>query len=207
MSSGFGFPISLPWSDATCTCKRADVCTCGSKRDHHADVRDEVTHYFLAYRQDVYRYLRYVGCETVEAEDATQETFLRLYRERLDGRHIERDGILPWVLTVARRISVDRLRRRQLEVRLFTELSPLLAETLPDDGQTYEDERRERQRRAFLIGAIQQLSTLERQCLHLRANGHSLQTVGEIVNMSVKGVSRTVLRAIRRLRTQLDALA
>jgi RNA polymerase sigma factor (sigma-70 family) len=208
MSSTFGLPIpAFPWSESPCTCSERDRCACGAKRDRNADLRDEATRSFLAHRLDVYRYLLHLGCQRAEADDVTQETFLRYYRALLDGRRIERDKTLPWVLTVAQRLAVDRFRRRRTEERLFTELSPLLAETLPDEGQSCEDERRERQRRANLVSAIQQLSTLERRCLHLRAAGHSLQTVGRIVGLPVNGVSRTVLRAVRRLRVQLDALA
>lgn len=52
---------------------------------------------------------RWVGDATL-AEDLTQETFLRLHRVRLQYRAGAPVG--PWVLTIARRLSIDALRRR-----------------------------------------------------------------------------------------------
>lgn len=52
---------------------------------------------------------RWVG-DAALAEDLTQETFLRVHRAR--GRYQPGAPVGPWVLTIARRLSVDALRRR-----------------------------------------------------------------------------------------------
>lgn len=61
------------------------------------------------YKNTVYRLCcRYVGLE--EAEDMAQETFLRafVHRERVDPRR----PLLPWLLTIARRLCIDHLRKK-----------------------------------------------------------------------------------------------
>ena len=45
-----------------------------------------------------------------EAEDVTQEAFLRLWNER---KHIEPDGAKFWLRKVARHLCLDRLRKRK----------------------------------------------------------------------------------------------
>jgi RNA polymerase sigma factor (sigma-70 family) len=206
MSSGSDLPVSPTfWSSRACACA-AEACTCGAKRDPHAAIRDEVTRCFLEHRREVYRYLVHVlHCRAGEAEDITQETFLRLYRARLDGRASIVGGAIPLLLTIAKRLAWNRLRRDGLERRLFVPLCPIVEETFPDDGQqTYEEARASRERRSSLQNAVQHLSELERECLHLRAEGQSLRTIAKIVGLRENGVSRTVLRAIRRLQQYLN---
>ncbi len=55
---------------------------------------------------------RYVG--RAEAEDKAQETFLRafVHKDRFDPER----PILPWLLTIAKRLCIDRLRRAKREV-------------------------------------------------------------------------------------------
>jgi RNA polymerase sigma factor (sigma-70 family) len=207
MSSGSDVQISrLSWP--VCTCRSSDQCTCGARDDPHAAVREEVTAYFLSLRFVVYRYLRHLGCSPTDAEDVTQETFLWLYRTRLDGRPVNTDSVRPLVLIVARRRGIDRLRRQQFERPVFLELSRNLAETLADEGQdTDAYEREEQQRRALLIQAIQELNQLQRDCLHFRAEGLSLRETSAIVGVSEKRVSEAIQRGIRRIRRAIDDLA
>jgi RNA polymerase sigma factor (sigma-70 family) len=64
--------------------------------------------FYLAYRDDVFRYLRRLLGQ--RAEDAWQETFLRALRayDRLEhGRHLR-----AWVFTIATRVAMDELRAR-----------------------------------------------------------------------------------------------
>ncbi len=209
MNGGAGNPSdAIPWAHVLCSCGRADVCVCGGKKDRIVGIREEVSAQFLAHRIDVYRYLPDFGLSPNEAEDATQESFLRLYRSRLQGQSINSTSILAWVLKVARGIAIDRLRRRRREQRLFEALSPNVAETLPDTRhESREVEQVIRDHRAAFIAAVQRLNAIERQCLHLRASGQSLQTVGGVVGLPVWAVSRVIRRAIRTLRKHVDGLA
>jgi len=52
---------------------------------------------------------RWIG-DAALAEDLTQETFMRVHRAR--DRYRPGAPVGPWVLTIARRLSIDALRRR-----------------------------------------------------------------------------------------------
>src|SRR5690349_2573881 len=165
-------------------------------------VREEVARHFATLRDRVYWYLRRRDSSPLDAEEITQEAFLRLHRVLMEGTHVQ--DVLFWTLAVARRIATDRFRRGQYERPLVVELSRNLAETLPDDGPTCEDDLVERQRRESLMRAIQELTPLQRECLELRAKGHSLREVSGIVQVSQNSVSNAVQRAVQRLRRHLN---
>jgi RNA polymerase sigma-70 factor (ECF subfamily) len=65
-------------------------------------------------QRDVYRFLSHL-CERGEAEDLTQETYLRALRAlpRFAGRSSAR----TWLLSIARRVAADQLRRRETRPR------------------------------------------------------------------------------------------
>ena len=62
------------------------------------------------HQADVWRYLRYLGCETALAEDLTQETFLALYEKPFEARSIE--ATAAWLRTVARNLFLNAMRRQ-----------------------------------------------------------------------------------------------
>lgn len=86
---------------------------------------------------------RFVG-RVDEAEDLTQETFVKVY-QNLD-RYRESDGAFPtWLMTVARNQAIDHYRRRK-EERLRRTEEPLGMDSLssPDEGPLRSLERDER---------------------------------------------------------------
>ncbi|MGH3883604.1 MAG: sigma-70 family RNA polymerase sigma factor, partial [Pseudonocardiaceae bacterium] len=67
-----------------------------------------------ATQRDVYRFLTHIG-ERGEAEDLTQETYLRALRSlpRFAGRSSAR----TWLLSIARRVAADQVRRTMARPR------------------------------------------------------------------------------------------
>jgi RNA polymerase sigma-70 factor (ECF subfamily) len=70
--------------------------------------RDALTAFIHVTQRDVYRFLRHL-CERDEAEDLTQETYLRALRAlpSFTGRSSAR----TWLLAIARRVAADQIRR------------------------------------------------------------------------------------------------
>ena len=76
--------------------------------------RDALTAFVRATQRDVYRFLCHL-CERNEAEDLTQETYLRALRAlpRFAGRSCAR----TWLLSIARRVAADQIRRTMTRPR------------------------------------------------------------------------------------------
>lgn len=62
------------------------------------------------YRPAIARYIRKVVRDGAEAEDLTQETFIRAFRQRDTLR--DDAALLSWLYQIATHVSVDRLRQR-----------------------------------------------------------------------------------------------
>ncbi|NLS91439.1 MAG: sigma-70 family RNA polymerase sigma factor [Planctomycetaceae bacterium] len=81
----------------------------------------------------VWRYLRYLGCCPVEADDLTQDTFLAVFRDGFEDRSSEQTA--AYLRTVARNrlLAVRRSRKKAPEVDLEA-AEAVWAETVGDRG-------------------------------------------------------------------------
>jgi RNA polymerase sigma factor (sigma-70 family) len=82
----------------------------------HREVGTEADDFAIVYsrlHRDVFRYCLVLTRSVEEAEDVASETFERGLRAWRSGRAAA-GAPLPWLLLVARRIVIDRSRRRRL---------------------------------------------------------------------------------------------
>src|ERR1700722_14727535 len=77
-----------------------------------AQAREEVTAAFARFREPVYRYVANAYRNPAEAEEITQEVFLRLYRSLCRGERIQ--NIQVWIFTVARNHAISVARKRRM---------------------------------------------------------------------------------------------
>jgi RNA polymerase sigma-70 factor (ECF subfamily) len=71
---------------------------------------------FRVHRDRIYRYILHLVHNAAEAEDLTQETFLRAHR----GRQSLQDpgAVVSWLYRIATHVCMDRLRQRKPQVSL-----------------------------------------------------------------------------------------
>ncbi len=101
--------------------------------DPHVDaVRAAVTQLFVAHRGEICRYLSQRGCLLTEAEEIAQDVFLRLYRARIAGTHV--DAPRRWLFTVARNLAIDHLRRTREHRHLLERAPADAAEQVAEAG-------------------------------------------------------------------------
>ncbi len=76
-----------------------------------ADRQTEMAALVQAHQGDLWRYLRYLGCQAAEAEDLLQETFLAVFREGFEVRSTAQT--VAYLRTVARnQLLMDRRKQR-----------------------------------------------------------------------------------------------
>ncbi|MCX6556252.1 MAG: RNA polymerase sigma factor [Candidatus Aminicenantes bacterium] len=75
-----------------------------------ASPADDISGFFEKNYERVFRYVRGMVRDSAEAEDLTQEAFLRAHRERETVR--DPGALLSWLYRVATHVCLDRLRQR-----------------------------------------------------------------------------------------------
>ncbi|MEH6580798.1 MAG: RNA polymerase sigma factor [Halioglobus sp.] len=154
---------------------------------------DKTYRQWIAAHQDrVWSLALYLLRDRAEAEDISQEAFIRLWQCR-DEMHEERVG--PWLLRVTRNLCLDKLRKQRVERE--PEESDLVDERTPEValGQRGEANR--------LQGLVTALKEPYRSLVVLRdIQQHSYQEVAEITGLSQPQVKTYLHRARKKLRQQ-----
>ena len=177
----------------------------------HPDPRDTaVTEAWIAHRRRVLDVCYRMLGTLVDAEDASQDTFLRLARNGLEGI----DDIVGWLVTVAGRVCLDRLRadttrRRYIGPWLPTPIVDQRASVDPADQITLDDSVR-----IALLTMLQQLSPAERVVFVLHdVFGLTFEQIAESVGRTpaacrkLASRARTVIQADPEPRFTVDPSA
>lgn len=149
----------------------------------------------------VYKAARQVMPSRAEAEDAVQETFIRLWRtaDRFDPH---RAKLVTWVMLIARRHLIDRLRRRSArpEQLGFDSSSEVLGPVrgMDEPGGNYDLENLKR--RVAELPELQRI-VIERTYLH----GFTLREVAEQLGAPIGTVKSALSRGLMRLRDRMRA--
>lgn len=139
--------------------------------------------------------LRILG-DPMLAEEATQDTFLKLW-SRARQYLAERGAFLPWLLTIARRVALDRLRLESRRPTLSDSTDPDETwQNLPDmDSHT--DEARWR----TLYFSVQNLHPDQRNVIELAYyQGMSQSEIAEVLGLPLGTVKTRLRAAMKKLR-------
>ena len=160
---------------------------------------------FRSFEPDVGRLCtRLLGSPT-DAEDATSEAFLRA-RQALEGYDPAR-SFRTWLLSIAAHHCVDRLRRRNLERRLF-ETRDLDADELVGPGPSPLQGALRSESRREVVAAIGSLDDDYRVPIVLRYYAElDYAAIAETLGVTRSQVATLLFRAKRRLRDKLAGTA
>jgi RNA polymerase sigma-70 factor (ECF subfamily) len=165
-------------------------------------VGERVQALFEELRLPIFRYLLRKTRDPGKAEVLTQETFLRVFRHLRDNRPL--DNPKAWLFTVANNLSVDVSRNeghfKDLDEAAWSEIES----SRPAHYANPEDFALQRERLDWLHMAVLNLTPLERECLHLRAEGLRYRELASILELSMFTVMDTVHRATVKLSLEFE---
>jgi RNA polymerase sigma-70 factor (ECF subfamily) len=163
-------------------------------------LEQKVTELFELLRDPIYRYVcRLIG-ERTEAEDLTQETFLRLYGSLQKGHAM--GNVRPWLYRVAHNLAIDWLRQQGRLEQIEDDELPKA--TVIDASPNAEQRLLASERREHLRVVLSHLSPQQRHCLFLRAEGLGYREIGEVLGIGVSTVATFLGRAIKRIAEDLN---
>lgn len=153
----------------------------------------EYQQWVRAYQDQAWSLARYLLKDASEAEDATQEAFIKLWHHR---DKVDPERVKPWLMKVTRNGCLDRLRRRKPETEL-TEVQQV-EEYDPMAGAQQGEQGR------WLKRSIEGLREPYRTLVVLRdIQQHSYEEVANATELTLSQVKVYLHRARKQLREQL----
>ena len=155
-----------------------------------------VTEMYRQYRAPLMAYvLRLTAGDRQHAEDVVQETMVRAWRQA-DRLDLTEPSLMPWLVTVARRIVIDDKRRRSVRP---TELGDEMLENAP-----VADSTEDLLRKVVVTEALQLLSPAHREVLsETILRDRTVNEAAEVLGIPVGTVKSRVYYALRALRVVL----
>jgi RNA polymerase sigma-70 factor (ECF subfamily) len=161
------------------------------------------------YQNMVYSTAYRLLADPAEAEDISQEVFLRAYTHFDDLRHSPTIG--GWLKTVTRNLCLTFLTRRRSRWKLFSELDSGQEETTArfenqtGDPETTSQFLHDTDRREMLASELDKLPTAQRVALVLfHFHELSYDEIAAQLNVSLSKVKIDIHRARQTLRRRLE---
>jgi len=160
-----------------------------------------------AYEKPIYNYCLRMLCDAEDARDATQDVFLKLYRNLAKYRSREGASFKSWVYRLANNTCIDAIRRKKariapdsLDAAMETD-DGALERQVGAIGDTPEDAVLMKERQAAIRRAIDALPTEFRQMITLRdLQGLSYEEITQITGIKPGTVKSKINRARGKLR-------
>ena len=147
---------------------------------------------YVQQKTRVYRLVLSITGDSFLAEDITQETFLRVQEQAQTYRNDISET--AWIVTIARNLTYDILRRRSREIVNEKAISTDAFVLLDTDEQS----------NLMFLDMIKDLSQLEKEliCLRILAN-LSWHEIGQIIGQSADASRKRYARSLKKLRSRL----
>ncbi len=169
----------------------APLIASGTRSD---SLRSSFDHLFARYQEPIYRHILALVGDAAQAQDLTQDTFLKAFTA-LPGLH---DPVRPaWLYRIATNTAYDALRHRRRLI--WVPFAPGDDDRLPAPDRDLPTRLAEHE---ALRHAFSRLTPPQRACLLLRAqDGLSIAEIAHALRLSPGAVKITLYRAKERFRT------
>jgi RNA polymerase sigma-70 factor (ECF subfamily) len=165
-----------------------EIADCAVHDEARQHAKDEALAALVErYASTLYRVAFSVLRNPTDAEDAVQETFLRVLRHR-DGLDEVRDHRV-WLIRIVWNIVLDRKRRAK--TRPETDDVEELARVLPANGLSAEERAAAAQHHAQVLSCVERLPAKEREVLMLSA----FEELSSVEIASVLGITESSVRS------------
>ncbi len=138
-------------------------------------------------------YLLCLGVPSSQAQEVTQEVYLRLYRTMRKGETIL--NMRAWLFRVAHNLGL-KVRSRE---RAFRSVSPDWERFTQLTVESPERAMLDREKMKRLQMALKTLSPQQRNCLYLRCEGLRYREIADVMGVSSSTVNEFLRRAVARL--------
>lgn len=137
------------------------------------------------------------------SEDIFQETFIKAIRTLKTGKYNEEGKFLPWIIRIARNLSIDHFRKSKRMPMITSQEGEDVFRTMNISAENREEKIIRTQREEQVRDLIQQLPPEQKEVLILRHYGDlSFKEIAAITNVSINtalGRMRYALNNMRKI--------
>ena len=175
--------------------KKIDVALIAAARSNDPEAFAALVKKYLA---PVYSFVRRFTGRPEDAEDITQETFIKVWQNF--NRYDERRSFTAWLFRIARNTAIDWVRRRRDHA--FSDFerddgSNALIETVADETMLPDALADQAQDLIFLEKLLAQLSPAQREVILLRhETGMTFEEMSEAMNVPLNTIKSRYRRAL-----------
>jgi RNA polymerase sigma-70 factor (ECF subfamily) len=145
----------------------------------------------------VRRYLSFLGVEAETGREIVQEMFLKLHQHLLNGG--DQSNLRAWLYRVAHNLARNwQSSFRASKTDFLSDVT--VTGDLPAPADSAEDKLLAAERTKRFREALGQLSSAQRECLALRAQGMKYREIAETLNLSVSTVGENIGRGLEKLK-------
>lgn len=157
----------------------------------------------VEHRTRIYNYILGMVRDPVEADDLTQETFLRAESQHDSLR--EPAAAIPWLYSIATRVCLDRFRQRARKAVHESNRDPETV-LMPDEGPSPQRRVESDEMSTCVQGYVAELSDSYQAVLLLHdVHGLTGPEIAELLGDSVGNVKIRLHRARKKLQRALEA--
>lgn len=150
------------------------------------------------YAVPLYRYIYMRLRDSRDAEDLLQDVFIKMYT-RLDSLVVDDRGLLPYMYTIARNLTIDHIRKKNLEVT--SDKLEFVADLTQNPQEVAEKVETEK----YIERLFLRLPPDVREVMTLRyISGLSNNEISQIVDKSEESLRQIQSRAIKSLRSYIE---
>ncbi len=160
-------------------------------------LEQEVVDLFDRLRVRLLRYVFGFGLPVQDAEEIVQEVFLSLFQHLQRGK--SRENLSGWVFRVAHNLAVKRRASTSNAGNVVGSGFAQEADVCADPAPNPEDQLANNQTQRRLLAVFRALPEQDRRCLALRAEGLRYREIGQVLGVSLGGVSLSLSRSLARL--------
>ena len=152
----------------------------------------------LPLKDKIFRLAFHLLRHRTEAEDLTQEVFLKLWNIRAELKSVE--NVEAFALKVTRNYCIDKIRIKS-RVEAVMELN----DDLPDERRLLEKEIEHSDTIGFVRMIIDNLPETQKTIIHLRdVEGLEMQEIADITGLNENAIKVNLSRARKKVRDAFD---
>lgn len=158
-----------------------------------ARLKHDVEQIYEETRANICSYLLCLGVPQSQAQEVTQEVYLRLYQTLRNGEEVLNKR--AWLFRVAHNLGL-KVRSRERAFRAVNTDWDRFGDQTADSA---EDALLEREKMQRVETALERLSPQQKNCLYLRSEGLRYREIAEVMGISASSVNEFLRRAMSHL--------